>query len=125
MSGRAYLDMWGGYYGIWMLVLELLLYIGPLVFLNIKKFRDQEKFMVIGAASGVGAIVISKLSVLLHGFSAPNFPWRGFTAYTPTIQEWSITIGCFATMVLIYMMFAKWFPLFPHLEHHEEHEAHH
>ncbi len=124
MGGREYLDMWGGYYGIWMLVLEMLLFAGPLVLLNIKKFREQEKFMVLGAACGVGAIVISKLSVLLHGFSAPNFPWKGFTAYMPTIQEWSITLGCFAVMILIYMAFVKWFPLFPHLEH-DEHDAHH
>lgn len=124
MGGREYLDMWGGYYGIWMLVLELLLFAGPLVLLNVKKFREQEKFMVLGAACGVGAIVISKLSVLLHGFSAPNFPWKGFTAYGPTIQEWCITLGVFAVMILIYMAFVKWFPLFPHLEH-DEHDAHH
>lgn len=124
LGGREYLDMWGGYYGIWMLVLEMLLFAGPLVFLNIKRFREQEKFMVIGAASGIGAIVISKLSVLLHGFSAPNFPWKDFTVYTPTIQEWAITLGCFSIMILIYMAFVKWFPLFPHLEH-NEHDAHH
>ena len=42
MTGRNYWDMWGGYYGVWMVVLELLLFVGPIVFLNIKKFRDQE-----------------------------------------------------------------------------------
>lgn len=124
MGGREYVDMWGGYYGLWMLVLEIVLFAGPLVLLNVKKYREQEKLMVIGLSSAVGAIVISKLSVLLHGFSAPNFPWKGFTAYTPTIQEWAITLGCFAVMILIYMAFVKWFPLFPHLEH-QEHEAHH
>jgi molybdopterin-containing oxidoreductase family membrane subunit len=124
MGGREFVDMWGGYYGIWMLILEMLLFAGPLVLLNIKKFREQEKFMVLGAACGVGAIVVSKLSVLLHGFASPNFPWKGFTAYTPTIQEWFITLGCFSVMVLIYMAFVKWFPLFPHLEH-DEHDAHH
>jgi molybdopterin-containing oxidoreductase family membrane subunit len=124
MNFRDYFDMWGGYYGIWMLVLEFILVISAMFFLVQKKYREQEKFMVIGATSGILAIVTSKLSVLLHGFSVPNFPWKGFTAYMPTIQEWAITFGCFACMILIYMIFAKWFPLFPHLEH-EEHEAHH
>ncbi|HPX91449.1 MAG TPA: polysulfide reductase NrfD [Spirochaetota bacterium] len=124
MNFRDYFDMWGGYYGIWMLVLEFILIISAIFFLVQKKYREQEKFMVIGATSGILAIVTSKLSVLLHGFSVPNFPWKGFTAYMPTIQEWAITFGCFACMILIYMIFAKWFPLFPHLEH-EEHEAHH
>lgn len=124
MGGREFIDMWGGYYGIWMLVLEMLLFAGPLIFLNIKKYREQEKFMVIGISCGVGSVVVSKMSVLLHGFSAPNFPWKGFTAYGPTFQEWFITFGVFALMILIYMAFVKWFPLFPHLEH-NEHDAHH
>jgi Ni/Fe-hydrogenase subunit HybB-like protein len=77
--------------------------------------------MVIGASSAIGAIVMSKLSVLLHGFSAPNFPWKGFTSYWPTIQEWFITLGALSIMVLVYMAFVKWFPLFPHVEEHDEH----
>jgi len=125
MGGRGFFDMWGGYYGFWMVVVEILLFIGTLVLLNIKKYREQEKYMVTGLSCAIGAIVISKLSVLLHGFSAPNFPWKDFTAYMPTIQEWSITLGCFSVMILIYMSFVKWFPLFPSLEHHEDHEAHH
>ena len=124
MGGRSFVDMWGGYYGIWMLVLELILFAGPLVLLNIKKFRDQEKYMVTGLSFAIGSIIVSKLSVLLHGFAAPNFPWKDFTSYMPTIQEWAITLGCFAVMILIYMAFVKWFPLFPHLEH-DEHDAHH
>ncbi len=116
MSGREFFDMWGGYYGVWMLILELILCVVAIVLLNPGKFRNQEKFMVIGASSGIIAIVTSKLSVLLHGFSAPNFPWKGFTSYMPTIAEWGITFGAFATMILIYMIFVKWFPLFPHLE---------
>ena len=121
MSGREFFDMWGGYYGVWMLALELILCVVAIVLLNPSKFRNQEKFMVIGASSGIVAIVTSKLSVLLHGFSAPNFPWKGFTSYMPTIAEWGITLGAFATMILIYMTFVKWFPLFPHVEEDENH----
>ncbi len=121
MSGREFFDMWGGYYGVWMLALELILCVVAIVLLNPSKFRNQEKFMVIGASSGIVAIVTSKLSVLLHGFSAPNFPWKGFTSYMPTIAEWGITLGAFATMILIYMTFVKWFPLFPHMEKDENH----
>jgi len=36
--------------------------------------------------------------------------------YNPTLSEWGITIGSFAFMVFIYMIFARYFPLFPHLE---------
>ncbi len=116
---RNFTDIWGGYYGIWMLVLEFLFLLAPVIFLNIKKFRETEKFMTIGIVSGIMAIVMSKISVLLHGFSTPNFPWKKFAAYNPTIQEWFITLGVFALMILIYTAFVKWFRLFPHLEHGE------
>jgi len=53
---------------------------------------------------------------VLHGFSVPNFSWKGFTAYNPTVQEWFIFLGSLACMTLIYMAFARFFPLFPHLE---------
>ena len=120
---RNYIDMWGGYYGIWMLVLELLFCVSAVIMLNIKKLRQQEKFWVIGVSSGVLAIVMLKLGVVLHGFSVPNFPWKGFMGYNPTIQEWFITSGGFAMMILIYMAFVKWFRLFPHLDAEEEHAA--
>jgi len=121
MSGRDFFDMWGGYYGIWMLAIELILCVVAIALLNPAKLRNQEKFMVIGAASAIGAIITSKFSVLLHGFSAPNFPWKGFTSYMPTFPEWGITLGALSIMVLIYMAFIKWFPLFPHVEEHDEH----
>ncbi len=116
MSGRSFLDLYGGYYGIWMVVVEIILLTGPLVLLNMGRFRNQEKLMITGASMGIGAIIMSKFSVLLHGFSAPNFPWKGFTSYFPTYQEWFITFGVLALMILIYMTFIKWFPLFPHTE---------
>ncbi|HOW82700.1 MAG TPA: hypothetical protein PK573_09080 [Spirochaetota bacterium] len=118
---RNYLDIWGGYYGIWMLVFEFAACFTAIAMLNIKKFRDQEKFMVIGISSGVAAIIMSKLYVVLHGFSIPNFPWKSFAAYNPTIQEWFITTGGLCCMIAIYMIMAKWFRLFPHLDKHEHH----
>lgn len=119
---RNFIDLWGGYYGIWMLVLEILLLFGPVILLNVKKFREQENMMIAGAACGVLAIIVSKMTVILHGFSTPNFPWKGFAAYNPTAQEWFILFGCLSLMVLIYMWFAKYIPLFPHAAHAEAHE---
>lgn len=120
---RNFTDLFGGYYGIWMLVLEILLCLAPIVILNIKKFREQEDLLLYGVSGGVLAIIMSKFVVLLHGFSTPNFPWREFAAYNPTIQEWFITLGGLSCMVLIYMWCAKYLPLFPHLEK-QKHGSH-
>ncbi|HPJ36985.1 MAG TPA: polysulfide reductase NrfD [Spirochaetota bacterium] len=121
-ADRSFMDLWGGLYGIWMLALELILCFVPITMYLVKKFREQEKTLVTGFIAGVSAILVSKMNVLLHGFSVPNFPWRGFTTYNPTIQEWFVFLGCIAIMTLIYMWFVKYTPLFPHL-HHSEHAS--
>ncbi|HNR89876.1 MAG TPA: polysulfide reductase NrfD [Spirochaetota bacterium] len=121
---RSFLDIWGGYYGIWMVVLMFAAYIGAIVLLNVGALRSQERFFVAGISCGVGAISFDKMIVVLHGSSTPNFPWKSFAGYNPTIQEWGIFLGGLATMILIYMLFAKYFPLFPHLNKHGHGEEH-
>lgn len=121
---RRYIDLQGGSYGLWMIILEFILLLAPVIIYNVKKFREDDKFFRIAMGCGVGAIVTSKLSVLLNGFSIPNYPWRQFALYWPSMQETFITLGGLATMALIYMWFAKYMPLFPHLEKEEHGHGH-
>ncbi|MBN1534591.1 MAG: polysulfide reductase NrfD [Spirochaetes bacterium] len=121
-ADRRYVDIFGGYYGLWMVVIEFLFTIAAIVFLNLKKFREQERFFLAGISLGALGVAMSKCTVVLHGSSVPNFPWRPFIGYNPTIQEWSVFLGGLATMVLIYMWAAKYLPLFPHLHKHENEE---
>ncbi len=126
LADRRLVDLLGGYYGWWVFAAELLLCLAAIVILNVKKFREQERFFWAGLAGGVSAIIMSKVEAVLHGFSVPNFPWKGFTAYNPSVQEWFIFLGSISTMMLIYMWCAKYLPLFPHL-HRQAHggeEAH-
>ncbi len=122
-ADRRFVDLWGGYYGLWMLVLEFLFLFGALVILNVRQLREKENYMVAGFGCGIMAITMNKLNVILHGSSVPNFPWKNFASYNPTIQEWSIFLGGVAIMILTYMWCAKYLPLFPHLEKHEHHEG--
>jgi len=118
---RNLVDMMGGYYGWWVVGLELLASLVAIVILNVKKFRENEQYFIAGLISGVLAIVMLKVDVLLHGFSIPNFPWQDFFGYNPTIQEWFIFLGSLACMTLIYMWFVKYIPLFPEKHHEEAH----
>ncbi len=124
LADRRFVDLWGGNFGWWVLALEIIFAIVAIAVLNVKKLREQEKYFMAGIICGASSIVMSKLEAVLHGFSIPNFPWKDFTGYNPTIQEWFIFFGSIAIMMLIYMWCAKYLPLFPHLQKHEHGEAH-
>ncbi len=121
MADRHFIDLFSLPFGIWMLVVEIACAIAAIVFLLIKKFRENEKFFLIGVSCGTTAILMSKLIAVLHGFSVPNFPWKKFMGYFPTFQEWFILFGGLAFMVMIYMWFFKYTPLFSGTAAHEEH----
>jgi menaquinone reductase, integral membrane subunit len=120
---RRFIDNLGGYYGWWMLVLEFGLAIAAIVLLLVPKFRKEEKTFVAGISCAAGSLFMGKLITVLNGSSVPNFPWKNFAAYNPTIQEWFVMLGGLSVMVLIYMWFAKYTPLFPHAAHQEHHEG--
>jgi Ni/Fe-hydrogenase subunit HybB-like protein len=119
---RNFWDFWGGYYGLWALIAELVLVFIPILLFIIKKFREQEKTLVIGVSAAVIGMIMNRFNETVRGLSVPNFPWIDYIGYMPTIQEWFIAIGIPVTMALIYMFCAKYLPIFPHLrlEEHEE-----
>lgn len=120
---RSLSGILGGFYGWWMYGLEIILGIAAIIMLFFKKFREQEKFRLAGWICAVGSVTIHKIIIVLWGSSIPNFPWREYNSYNPTLDEWTIMLGGLSIMVLIYMAAARYLPLFPHLEkqkHHDE-----
>ena len=113
--GRDFTSLWGGYYGLWMLCVELALCLIAAGILNAKPLLKKESLLAAGSAAAILGVSMNRLNDTIHGFSVPNFPWQDFGVYSPTLPEWGITIGCFAMMILIYMIFARYFPLFPRL----------
>ncbi|MDY6932858.1 MAG: NrfD/PsrC family molybdoenzyme membrane anchor subunit [Spirochaetota bacterium] len=117
---RSYLDLWGGPFGLWMLVLELVACFIPVILLNIRKFRETEKTLIIGVGSATLGMIMNRVNATIHGFSVPNFPWKEFQSYSPTVQEWFLTLGIFASMALVYMLCSKYLPLYPNIEKQEK-----
>jgi len=107
-------------YGWWVLVLEFAFTISAVVILNMKKFRENDRIFTAGIISGVMAIIMMKFRVIMHGYSVPNFPWKPYMTYGPSIQEWALMLGSLAIMVLIYMWFAKYIPMFIQDEEHSD-----
>jgi Ni/Fe-hydrogenase subunit HybB-like protein len=118
MFDRRFTNLLSPYYG-WFYIPELLLAAVAIIMLLVKRYREQERLFLTGVASGTMAITLSKLSVVLNGSAVPNFPWKQFSFYSPTIQEWFIMLGGLSIMALIYMWCAKYLPLFPHAVKHE------
>lgn len=114
---RNLVDLMGGYYGWWTMIAELLTAVVAIVILNVKTLRENEPYFIAGLFCGVMSITVQKIAAVLHGFSVPNFPWKDFTTYNPTIQEWGIFFGSIACMILIYMWFVKYIPMFPEKKH--------
>lgn len=117
---RSFTSLWGGFYGLWMLAVELVLCLAAAVILNVKPLLRRESFLAAGTLCAVLGITMNRLNDTIHGFSVPNLPWKDFAVYSPTLAEWGITAGCLALMALIYMIFARFFPLFPFLTKKDE-----
>ncbi|MGL4370086.1 MAG: NrfD/PsrC family molybdoenzyme membrane anchor subunit, partial [Spirochaetota bacterium] len=66
---RSFLDLWGGYYGLWMLIVEIGLCLAAAVILNSKNLLAQDKFLVAGTLCAVLGVVMNRLNDTIHGFS--------------------------------------------------------
>lgn len=81
----------------------------PMIILTRKKTRN-----VVGCVvASVGIIIgmwMERFTIVVPTLVNPRLPYpRG--VYSPTWVEWSITAGCFAFFILLYMTFTKLFPI--------------
>ncbi len=81
----------------------------PLAILSRKKTRTVTGCVVSSLAITIG-MWLERWTIVVPTLVNPRLPYpRG--AYTPTWVEWSITAGCFAFFILLYMAFTKVFPI--------------
>ena len=103
------LDIWGGYYGWCMLVLEFCLAAAAIYLLS----KKPSPYIRAGTLCGIFAVITAKVSTILQGFSIPEFPWDGFAAYLPDpVEMLSIPAAVFL-MILVYDWIAGRFKVFP------------
>lgn len=119
LADRNYNDILG-VSGWLLLILECSLVIATLIFFNVRKYRERERFLIAGAACGVAGMIVNKFALTIHGCSVPNFPWEQPASYFPSIQEWFITLGIITTMIVIYLWGAWHLPLYPHADRERE-----
>ncbi len=69
---------------------------------------------VVGTVIASGSVIIGmwleRFIIVVPTLANPRLPYeRGI--YLPTWVEWSVTAGCVAAFVLLYVIFAKLFPM--------------
>lgn len=86
-----------------------LCFIIPLVILSNRKTRTVTGTMIASVAVIIG-MWLERFTIVLPTLINPRLPYqRG--VYHPTWIEFAITAGCFATFILLYILFTKFFPI--------------
>jgi len=106
---RGVFAIWGGYYGLWMLILEFCLAVASLYLLS----KKPSPYIRGGTLCGVFAVITAKPSIMLQGFSIPEFPWDSFSAYLPAPIEILAIPAAVFMMIFIYGRLTKRFKIFP------------
>lgn len=84
-------------------------FIIPMIILTRKKTRNVTGCLIASIAITIG-MWLERLTIVVPTLVNPRLPYpRGF--YNPTWVEWSITAGCFAFFIMLYMVFTKVFPI--------------
>jgi len=96
-----------------MYLLEILLgVLVPIGILSVKKLRTNVKMLTSVNIVVIVGVLLNRMNVCL--FSMENYnAWRGFS-YSPSWQEYVLSLGVVSLGVFLYKMSAKHLPLFSH-----------
>jgi len=84
-------------------------FIVPLSLLCREKTRSITGTLIASISVNIG-MWLERITIVVPSLSNPRLPYpRGI--YHPTVVELSITAGCFALFILLYMLFTKFFPI--------------
>jgi formate dehydrogenase iron-sulfur subunit len=94
----------------------------PLVILSQRSLRDRPNTLFWGALLAVLGIVYNRMNVVLFAMTFQGRqPWSSPESYSPSIVEWSISLGLIALTVFLFGVGARLFPLLPKQEAGEAH----
>ena len=81
----------------------------PVVLLAFRRFRTIPGILFASIAVVIG-MWLERLNIVIPSLANPRLPYpTGF--YVPSLVEWAIFIGAFASFILGYAIFSRFFPL--------------
>ena len=91
----------------WMMI--TLCFVLPFIILVRKRTRTILGLVIASISINIG-MWLERFLVIVPTLTRPRLPFsQGL--YHPTWVEWSITLACFAGLILLYLIFAKLFPV--------------
>jgi len=84
-------------------------FIIPLIILSNKRTRTVTGTMIASVSVIIG-MWLERFTIVLPTLINPRLPYQT-GSYHPTWIEFAITAGCFATFILLYILFTKFFPI--------------
>ncbi|MFC2030761.1 NrfD/PsrC family molybdoenzyme membrane anchor subunit [Chloroflexota bacterium] len=93
-------------------------FVVPFVILAFPRTRTIAGTVVASVLIDIG-MWLERYTIVVPALTRPRLPYE-FGVYIPTLVEWSITLGCLAAFVLMYVIFARIFPIISIWEVQEE-----
>lgn len=81
----------------------------PVAILVNRKTRTVTGTVIASVSVTIG-MWLERYTIVVPTLSHPRLPYEAMS-YFPTWVEWSITAGCFALFIMLYMLFTKFFPI--------------
>ena len=109
----------GDYAGFFWTVQTLGVFIPMILLIAVLALKRYEQFTIPGVAVASLLVVVGawakRYLIVIPTLASPYLPAQrvppGWTHYRPTWVEWSITAAAFAVFLLLYLLFAKLFPI--------------
>lgn len=105
----VFLSKISGKYSIFFWTMVVCCFVIPFPILAISRFRTVAG-TVFASCFVIAGMWLERFTIVVPTLVNPRLPYaKGI--YHPTWVEWSVTAGCFAFFIFIYMLFTKFFPI--------------
>lgn len=98
-----------GVYAPYFWTMVMCCFIIPMAILCNKKTRTVTGTMI-ASIFVIGGMWLERFTIVLPTLINPRLPYQQ-AIYHPTWIEFAVTAGCFATFILLYILFTKFFPI--------------
>jgi Ni/Fe-hydrogenase subunit HybB-like protein len=112
-AGFTLMEFYKPPYGISLFILEHLFAVLPIFVLLNPRLRDKDHWLIPAALMDITSIVLNRFVFTVQTLAIPVLPFERYLGYSPTWQEWSISIAMIGYGLLLYSLSYRYLPVFP------------